>query len=348
MNTPDLSQLNNYSQLGNYNDINALQSIKLKDGTNQDDRLDAVAKQFESVFVSMMLKGMRDANKAFSEGNMMQSSQSDFYQQMFDSQLAVTLSTSKGLGLADVIKRQLSKGAGLEGAELKGGSSEVLRPKQNYSLDSYERTFFSRQQDPEKMKAALAKITERIENLPVQSDDMSRAGAPTNAIDFSSPEAFIESLLPYAKQVELETGIDARLMLAQSALETGWGKHQIMTDTGEPSFNLFGIKAQPGWQGNKAEVTTTEYRQGVPMKERAEFRTYDSYGDSFMDYAKFLKSNERYEPAMAHSENPKAFANALQASGYATDPQYGSKIGRILDQYILGRTDVDTSLGHKE
>ncbi len=338
------ASLDQMTRLQNYNDLSALQSLKVKQEGAADARLDAVAQQFESIFVSMMIKSMRDANQVFAEGNMLQSSQTEFYQQMFDSQLAVTLSTSKGLGLADVIKRQLSKDVspvsrpGMDGLSPSGSRG-------GFDVNSYERRLFPGRERAEELIAAVQKVQDTVAEKALNKadsislDGQSAAPALTEktsapSMDFSSPEAFIESLYPYARQVEAETGIDARLMLAQSALETGWGKHQIFKADGSPSFNLFGIKAHNGWQGDKATITTTEYRQGIAMKEQADFRAYASYGESFGDYARFLKQNDRYQAVFEHIDDPKAFADALQESGYATDPNYGDKIGRILDNYL--------------
>lgn len=321
--------------LQNYNDLNALQQLKhsAKDADSKDAALEAVAKQFESLFVSMMIKSMRDANKGFSEGNLLQSSETEFYQQMFDSQLAVSISTSKGLGLSEVIKRQLSPDlsrpqAGKDGFALAGYGRDIAPMKMHTG--------------PE-LDAALQQVQSGIDTLtPPVADVAAETVRPVQAAPrsenvtphFDSPQDFIEKLYPMAQSVEQQTGIDARLMLAQSALETGWGKHQIYHANGQPSFNLFGIKAQPGWDGERAQVTTTEYRGGVALKEKAEFRSYDSFRESFRDYAEFLNGQQRYQPALASKDDPKAFAYALQDSGYATDPAYGDKIVRILDQYL--------------
>jgi len=330
-----------FRQLNNYNDLNSLQSLNHISKTDKEGALDAAAKHFESIFVSMMIKGMRDANKAFSEGNMLQSNESDFYQQMFDSQLAVSLATGKGIGLADVIKRQLSKEASPNLTIEAGGLPLDGTGQKKYGLEDYARQPFVSPLKVSEIQNAVDKIDQTLESLPL--DKLAKVDLPQAsrqaltedaALDFTSPEKFIESLYPYAKSVERETGIDARLMLAQSALETGWGQHQINKGDGTPSFNLFGIKAQQGWDGDAAEILTTEYRGGLAMKERASFRAYDSYSDSFKDYANFLKSNDRYQNALEHTDNPKEFAYALQDSGYATDPDYANKINRIMDRYI--------------
>ncbi len=320
------ARFTNNKSLNNYNDLNALQSLKHQSKTDKDGALDAAAKHFESIFVSMMIKGMRDANKVFSEGNLLQSNQSDFYQQMFDSQMAVSLSTGKGIGLAEVIKRQMSKGLGPTESGMETFSLNT--EKQSFSLEDYARQPFVSPEKVLRIEEAINKIDQSIEGSSAQTD------VDDSEFDFSSPNNFIASLYPYAKQVEAETGIDARLMLAQSALETGWGKREILNADGSPSFNLFGIKAQTGWQGDRTNITTTEYRNGVAIKERADFRSYTGYQESFADYAHFLSANARYEQALEKASQPQDFARELQDAGYATDPEYANKINRILDRYL--------------
>jgi flagellar protein FlgJ len=315
----------NNKGLTDYNDLNALQSLKHQSKTDKEGALDAAAKHFESIFVSMMITSMRDANKVFSEGNLLQSNQSDFYQQMFDSQMAVSLSTGKGIGLAEVIKKQLSKGVGPSDANT---DSFSLSPKNKaFSLEDYAKQSFVTPVKVEKIEKTIDKIDEALKNI-----DLNAAGSAE--MDFSSPDKYIESLYPYAKQAEQETGIDARLMLAQSALETGWGKHEILNADGSSSHNLFGIKAQRGWAGDSTNITTTEFRNGIAMKERADFRSYANYQESFMDYGRFLNSNARYERALEKANAPHEFAKELQDAGYATDPDYADKINRIIDRYM--------------
>lgn len=361
-----------YDRLDNYNDINALQSLKYQSKSDKDGALDKAAKHFESIFVSMMVKSMRDANKVFSEGNMLQSSETEFYQQMFDSQLAVSLSTGRGIGLAEVIKRQLSKDSGVpsidipaQGLPLQGQSrqsSDRVEDRKFFSLENYVRLPFVSSQKAEELEKTVGSIDDLIAKLPMDKQAQQTVSFDNEAIEsvvsvdaqkqtdlplkFKGPEDFIASLYPFAKEVESKTGIDARLMLAQSALETGWGKHPILKKDGTPSFNLFGIKANHAWRGDEAEITTTEFRGGLAMKEKASFRAYNGYEDSFNDYAQFLRTNDRYQDALALSDQPKEFAKELQDAGYATDPKYAEKIGRIVDQYFDGITSnkkVDTN-----
>ena len=350
-----------YDRLDNYNDINALQSLKFQSKTDRDGALDAAAKHFESIFVSMMVKSMRDANKVFSEGNMLQSSETEFYQQMFDSQLSVSLSTGRGIGLAEVIKRQLSKDSGVPkidipalGLPLNGQqarhSNDGVEDRKFFSLENYVRLPFISPQKAADLEETVGSVDDLIAKLPSEKlkdqalfDSSDNHVVSENAqkqtdlpLKFDGPEDFIASLYPFAKEVENKTGIDARLMLAQSALETGWGKHPILKKDGSPSFNLFGIKANTTWEGEAADITTTEFRGGIAMKEQASFRAYTSYEDSFHDYAQFLRTNGRYQDALALSDQPKEFAKELQEAGYATDPNYAEKIGSIVDRYFEG------------
>ncbi|PZR41024.1 MAG: flagellar assembly peptidoglycan hydrolase FlgJ, partial [Ectopseudomonas oleovorans] len=124
-------------------------------------------------------------------------------------------------------------------------------------------------------------------------------------------------------------GVDPRYLVAQAALETGWGKSIIRTRDGESSHNLFGIKTHNSWDGESARVLTTEYKGGKAVKEAASFRAYDSYAQSFDDYVSFLQNNGRYEKALSSTENPERFVKELQQAGYATDPNYARKISQI-------------------
>lgn len=134
-----------------------------------------------------------------------------------------------------------------------------------------------------------------------------------------------------AAAVEREAGIPAGFMIGQAGHETGWGRSEIRHADGSPSFNLFGIKAGPGWKGKVAEITTTEYINGEPQKVKARFRAYDSYADSFRDYARLIGNSPRYEDAMAQRHSVQGFAAALQRGGYATDPAYAAKLSRAIN-----------------
>jgi flagellar protein FlgJ len=142
--------------------------------------------------------------------------------------------------------------------------------------------------------------------------------------------AFQEKLGAHAEAASRETGIPAKFMLGQAALESGWGKREIKGADGSASHNLFGIKAGPGWKGKVATAVTTEYVNGVPQTRMEKFRAYDSYADGFKDYAKLISNNPRYDKVMASAGDASSFAHGLQKAGYATDPHYATKLSRII------------------
>jgi flagellar protein FlgJ len=134
-----------------------------------------------------------------------------------------------------------------------------------------------------------------------------------------------------AAGAEAQTGIPASFMVAQAAHESGWGRREIRHADGSSAHNLFGIKAGASWTGKVAQVTTTEVIDGVPRKVVAKFRAYDSYDESFRDYARLMKDNPRYAQVVAAGNNAQGFAQGLQRAGYATDPAYADKLTRIIN-----------------
>jgi flagellar rod assembly protein/muramidase FlgJ len=195
-------------------------------------------------------------------------------------------------------------------------------------------------------KSPLVKPLIQDSNKPVDAAGSAiKLQADSETETFSSPQDFIQTLYPVARQVEKETGINARLMLAQSALETGWGKRMIQNGDKTNSHNLFGIKADSRWSGKVAQVVTTEYRDGIPMKQKADFRSYASFKASFEDYASFLNQNPRYHQALSQTSSPEEFAKSLQDAGYATDPNYASKIADILHRDYLAESSIKNNLG---
>ncbi|MFZ3288720.1 MAG: flagellar assembly peptidoglycan hydrolase FlgJ, partial [Telluria sp.] len=148
--------------------------------------------------------------------------------------------------------------------------------------------------------------------------------------------AFQDKLGAHADEASRATGIPAKFMLGQAALESGWGKREIRNADGSASHNLFGIKAGPGWKGKVASAVTTEYVNGVPHTRVEKFRAYDSYADSFKDYAKLISNNPRYEKVLAAAGDASSFAHGLQKAGYATDPLYAAKLTRIIKHSLVG------------
>lgn len=282
-----------------YTDINALKSVRSED---KDDALKTVSKQFESLFVKMMMDGMRDANKVFGEGNYLNSNETEFYQDMLDNQMAVSMSNGRGIGLADVIYRQLDQ---------YGHGRRVEGP------DTHVESFEPLQARPVQRKSA-----------PVADEAVQE---PLASVPWRDPEQFVAALAPAAQKVGKEMQVDPAALIAQAALETGWGQYVNKDAAGNTSNNLFNIKADSRWSGECVEVNTLEFRSGAPVRERASFRAYASVEDSLRDYADFITNSPRYQRALQQGSDPVAYARELQAAGYATDPQYAEKIERVLN-----------------
>lgn len=157
-----------------------------------------------------------------------------------------------------------------------------------------------------------------------------RTQARDRATGFESPEEFVSSLMPDARRAADKIGVNPELLIAQAALETGWGQRMIQRSDGSNSYNLFGIKSGASWKGESARVTTLEYRDGVVQKEQADFRAYNSFSESFDDYVDFVSSNSRYDSALKHGGNPEQYIEALHDAGYATDPAYAQKVIDIM------------------
>jgi len=193
-----------------------------------------------------------------------------------------------------------------------------------------------------------AQLTRQMGNIPegTSKPASAKAAEPVAAINPAGKGSrqptvgqinFVNKLSDAAAKVEQQTGIPASYMIGQAGHETAWGQHEIKNKGGSPSFNLFGIKATPGWTGKVAEVTTTEYVNGVAEKRIAKFRAYNSYEESFKDYAKLIGDSPRYAQAKLATSSPQAFANGLQKAGYATDPQYAAKLSRAINTTLQMR-----------
>jgi flagellar protein FlgJ len=289
-----------------YTDFSGLSALKARAREDQDAALDQVTRQFESLFLQMMLKSMRDASFG---GGLMDNKQGEFYRDMYDKQLAMDLSGRQGIGLADVLKRQL------------GGT--VAAPGEGLSVEDYVGV---------PIQAVAA-------GRPVQAGgDTGTVAARRGPARFDgSPESFLGQLWPMAEEAAARLDLAPEALLAQAALETGWGRHVMQQGRGQSSHNLFGIKADSRWQGDRIQVSTLEYRDGVALKTRADFRAYGSYEDSFADYVEFVQRNPRYREALDKTADPEAYFSALQEAGYATDPAYADKIRRILNSESMQR-----------
>ena len=311
-----------------YTDFQGLNAMKAQARTDKKAALEQVAKQFEGLFLQEMLKSMRKAGEVFAEDNYLNSNESKTYRDMFDSQVSLSMAGGTGTGLAEALVRQL--GQQIPGMDSNG---EKLAAHKS-SLADYDRSLpaISRKL-PDQLSEVKALSTEETGSVTSEASSWAGQTAGNDLPEtFESAEQFVGKLMPVAEKVAEESGIDPKLMVAQAALETGWGRHMIEGDGNEPSFNLFGIKADSRWNGEAVTITTTEFRGGVPMKEKADFRAYPDYEASFRDYVDFLQSNPRYKDVLSSADQPEVFADKLQEAGYATDPEYGAKIRSIMNR----------------
>lgn len=307
-------------------DANGLNNLKQAAKENSPEAIKGVAKQFEAIFMNMMLKSMREASP---QDNPFDNEQSRTFTSMLDQQLSSNLA-SKGLGLADVLATQLSKSGYaatnamqqavadepfVAGSGLQGGSALIRNPL-----------------SPINTKAPESKP---IENKAVQSNHLP---SENNLLNYksqsSSASEFQTRMAQHANAASHATGVPAHLMLGQAALESGWGKREIKATDGTPSNNLFGIKASGNWDGKVVEATTTEFINGIKQKRIEKFRAYDSYADSFKDFANLMRNNPRYEKVMANLQDVNGYAQAMQKAGYATDPQYASKLASVIQKVL--------------
>ena len=273
-------------------DTQSLEQLRVQARQSPDQALKAAAQQFESVFLNMMLKSMREATP---QDGMFDSEQTRMFTGMLDQQLAQSMA-DRGVGLADIMVKQLR------------GQQANTQP----SL-------------PDTRHSAPG---------PQASMVLPSAVLPS-AYNGTAQQDFVNRMLPFASQASQDSGVPPQLMLGQAALESGWGKREIQMADGSNSFNLFGIKANAGWNGKVAEVTTTEYKNGVAYKQVEKFRAYSSYAEAFQDYAGLIGNNPRYADVLQQGGNPAGMAQAMQKAGYATDPKYADKLVSV-----MGRIDL--------
>lgn len=388
---------------GSYSDLNRLNQLKVGADKNSEGNMRKVAQEFESLFLSEMLKSMRSATEALGKDNPMNTPAAKQYQEMYDQQLAVSLSREGGgIGLADVLMRQMQKNKPVDAqaATLQGpaaaeavkkvdvpteiaagtqadgplGRSNGQRPLWAFRVaEPQAGAAATHSNDMELMNqrriALPSKLTDRLlagivpstqvateakaaplRNSALQDNVINSSARSVAAANgsmqvygravaqpplapakkaFSSQDEFVATMLPMAEAAAKRIGIDPKYLVAQAALETGWGKSVMRAEDGSSSHNLFGIKAGKSWQGGQARAITSEFRDGAMVKETAQFRSYDSYQDSFHDLVTLLQSNDRYKDVVKSADNPERFVRELQKAGYATDPNYANKISQI-------------------
>lgn len=304
-------------------DANSLNKLKISAKDNSPESIKEVAKQFEAVFINMVMKSMRAATP---QDGPFDNEQSRTFTAMLDQQLSNNLAT-KGVGLAEILTRQLTKvsNSSTDAMEQAVSGDETAKPDQ-LKLNSI-------------MPALLKKAG--YATAPTSNTTLNPASNPATPVDgkLVAPSelsghtaAFHKKLSGHAIAASKETGMPANYMLGQAALETGWGRREIKGTDGTKSHNLFGIKATGGWKGRVVETTTTEYINGVKQKRVEKFRAYDSYAESFKDFANLIQNNPRYQSVMANVNSIAGYARAMQNSGYATDPNYASKLASVINK----------------
>ena len=351
-----------------FTDLTQLNSLKAKSRIDNGEALREVAQQFEQMFMNMMLKSMREASNSFSEDSYFNSSETQFFQSMLDQQMTSDLADQgKGIGLADVIVRQL--GGNIEEqnplansqALNQAGNQEAPGMTLEETQAMQMRRLLAQTYDNSASVAAAAVLSRAVQDTGAEAEAKSaietkvaeavsaftQSDAAQKLPDrFESPKEFVEQLLPLAESMAPELGVDPRVLIAQAALETGWGKHITRApDSQTSSYNLFNIKAGSLWQGETVGVSTLEYVDGIPQRERAQFRAYAGYEESFADYVEFLKTSSRYQQALEQADNPIRYLQELQAAGYATDPEYADKISRIMSADVIALLNVGKNSG---
>ncbi len=277
-----------------YTDVQSLNKLKYASDENSPETLRFVAEQFEAIFLQMMLKSARSENN---DDGLFDNQQTEFYQDWHDKQLAINLASGKGIGIADMLVRQLQISGVDEQKTDKAGE--------------------------------LFTVDDIIRQAPAVVTPISIQKIPEPAVSLNTPQEFVQHLWPHAKAASEKLGVAPEVILAQAALETGWGKKISQRASGESSYNLFNIKADGRWPDESVSVATLEFRQGVAVRETAKFRAYDSYEESFADFVSFIKTGLRYQPALAVANDAQSFTRELSAAGYATDPEYANKIMKI-------------------
>jgi flagellar protein FlgJ len=308
----------------NFLDVNGLNSIrqdaKSGDTAGKKDALEQAAKQFEAIFMQMLMKSMRKAQEVLESDSPFNSESTKFYRDMHDQQMSLELSNNGALGLSELIVRQL------------GGDSENFTPhnilRSDGNLDSRgslrisEPALLSNISTVNDSSGHQGSSKDRQTNGSIAAQAANMMQSPT----FEQPKDFVSALTADAKRVQDKIKVPFEVVIAQAALETGWGQKIIKTNSGESSNNLFNIKADSRWAGEKTHKETLEFENGAMVKKREPFRVYESIGQSVDDYLNLLTKSERYQGALENSANVEQFLHNLQSAGYATDPDYAKKI----------------------
>ncbi|WP_075258107.1 flagellar assembly peptidoglycan hydrolase FlgJ [Herbaspirillum camelliae] len=306
-------------------DANGLNGLREAAKQNSPESIKGAAKQFEALFLNMMMKSMRDATP---QNGPFDNEQTKMFTSMLDQQLSQTLA-QRGVGLADVLTRQLSASLPKKLPDVQDLDGQVPGGDEGLPMGI---PLVKDMSEADRAKFIQSFASQQAAESTDQDGRNGKQRRSTNKP--AHVEAFQNRLQADAEIASKMTGIPAKFMLAQAALETGWGKKEIVSRDGRSAHNLFGIKATGNWTGKVVEATTIEYINGKPQKRVEKFRAYDSYADAFKDYANLLRSNPRYEKVLASAQDAHGFAYGLQRAGYATDPHYAEKLSRIIRQSL--------------
>jgi len=328
-----LNQAQNFDQARNALELTGLNDIREQsrsgDSAAKKEALTEAAQQFEAIFMKMLLSSMRKAQEVLESDSPFNSESTKFYRDMHDQQMAVELSSNGSLGLTDLIVRQLGGESG------NFMPSSALRNDANLSnlglsdVSSRSLTKDKKQVDltPNLTSSLTSALATQIPLKPIAQPNISvNNSTPSITPHFNEPKDFVSALTKPAQKVQQKLGVPFEVVIAQAALETGWGKKIIKDNNGNSSNNLFNIKADSRWAGDKVTKDTLEFEQGNMVKKSAPFRMYESLSESVNDYVDFLSTNDRYQGALDKSNNVEHFLQGLQQAGYATDPQYANKI----------------------
>lgn len=295
------------SLAGIYTDFQGLGELRAGVRRQSKEANREAAQQFESLFIQTMLKSMRQATDGDS---LTGSDQMNMYRDMMDQQLSIDLAKRGGIGIADVIQRQL-------GSFEENGNKPSSIPTEKSANGGF----------PYSMNSLA--LANRLWSGKSPSSQTIIQPASTK---WRTHEDFIQALKPAAHAAAAKLGTQPEAILAVAALETGWGKHVMPAQNGDSSFNLFGIKASKGWHQGKVMANTLEFENGAMQKRREPFRTYNSPAESVADFANFIQKNPRYQSALDNADNPEKFLQEIHRAGYATDPDYSKKVVSVMRQ----------------
>lgn len=326
-------------------DFQQFAGLRAQAQKNDPEVLRRSAQQFEGLLIQQMLKSMRAASPG---DELMGGGQTEFYRDMFDQQLSTHLAGGKGLGIADLLVKQL-RGREAAAAANPGDAvasrifalpsrGQATAPQSPAATPSATTTPAAAPSPRSLSSFLFNQVRAAVERATPASATPVENGAPQmSPLPGRGARAFVEAIRPHAEKAAEELGVPARILMAQAALETGWGRRAIRHDDGQPAFNFFGIKADKRWNGPEVRRMTREFENGNEIGIKASFRAYDSPASAFQDYVRFLKSNPRYAEALQHGGDERRFVAGLQKAGYATDPAYADKILRVANGRTMNR-----------